>query len=250
MNITQINKLSVEELQDLSTEELMQAKEVLAKSKAKKSRLRLDVINVQLKKRQKEGENVEQASMDLETDETTEEITDSSKSTETEAEEEEAETEEAPEKEQKPKKPTPKKRTRKEKLSEIEEMKKKLEELQAQVQEQGEIFPPKLELNSEAIIHRLPKLSIETIQRYLVERPYRLMLVVDEKVDGELTIFRILYLNNRAFVLLDMTRDLDSTINASPADLLGKVLSLDGKKCPYSFYIEEQYILEEKEEGK
>ena len=129
-------------------------------------------------------------------------------------------------------------------------MKKKLEELQAQVQEQGEIFPPKLELNSEAIIHRLPKLSPETIQRYLVERPYRLMLVVDEKVDGELTIFRILYLNNRAFVLLDMTRDLDSTINASPADLMGKVLSLDGKKCPYSFYIEEQYKLEEEEEGK
>lgn len=247
MNITQINKMTVEDIQELSTEELLQAKDVLSKSKAKQSRLRRDIIDAQLKQRDDVPEQVEQLTL-------TEETTEDSTVTETTDEEEIDESDEEEETEVKKERKVPRKRKKKtesedkELLAQIEALQKQIDSLQESKAQ--ETFPPELTLSNGVELQRLGKLKTEEIQRYLVEKPFRLLLAVDEKIDGELTIFRVLFLNDKAFVILDLTRTLYSTINAIPSNLNGKVLSLDGKNCPYEFYIEEGYLLDEEEETK
>lgn len=65
MNIKQANALSVEEMDKMTDSELLEVVQVLKTSKAKQSRLKLDIVQGLVEKRKKSANKVEQQSLDI-----------------------------------------------------------------------------------------------------------------------------------------------------------------------------------------
>jgi hypothetical protein len=143
--------------------------------------------------------------------------------------------EEAPATEEAPKAPKSLKRIKKAKPNMDEMTAEQLKEYAKSLEEKTEDFPS--EINGEKSAYtRIEFDTLKEIQDHLIKKPMTLFMLVDEKLDENLTHFLVLFANTEIIVLLDRNREKNSTITVKQDKLDAEHITMDKIKFKYSFY--------------
>lgn len=146
------------------------------------------------------------------------------------------EVEEAPEAEadKKPAKPAkPAKVT-----DEVAELKKQLAKLEKEkALLQAEIFPKVIEREKGADLESLALPTVQDVQKLLIERPLQTFLYVHEGLDDKPTAFTVLFMNEEILVLLDRSRQKNTTLTLLVKNMTVKTVKIDNRECPFTFYL-------------
>lgn len=248
MTLIDALKLTVEDLQAKTLEELEELHNILTSSKQKKARLQADIVaGIMHAKRKAKAEQAD--AQEVATVENSVKVKPKKKATvkkvqaQAEADEQDAQAEQkqAEQKAEAKKKATTKKATKKTEAKSLEEMTK--DELLAYVkamqeQQAREIFPQVIE--GEKVRFVQVKLeTIQDIQKILLEKPYRLYLFADERLN-ELTQFVVLFANEEVIVLLDRNQQRNSTVTLKAEQLKQDYILFEKEgKFAYRFYLKE-----------
>lgn len=247
LTITQLIKIPVEELQAMEVAQLEELHTIASESKQKPAKRKADLISGIIAGKKKEAKKEEK---ELELVENSAKLKASSKkksSSKTKAEkkeapkkdtEEEAEQKEEVKAEEKPKKKSLK-RPKKEQPNVKQMSKEELEKLAATLLEENQKFPSVIAGQKVQYV-RQDFDTIEEIQTVLQTKPFTLFMTVDERVDNDLTFFQVLYASEDVLVMIDKTRQVNSTINLDTTKgLEAEHIVFEKKKYEYSFYTKE-----------
>lgn len=244
LTITQLIKLPVEELQAMEIAQLEELHTIAKESKQKPAKRRADLISGIIAGKKKEAKKEEK---ELELVENSAKLKAPKKKAKAEKkepqkkakkEEKEEEQKEEVKAEEKPKKKSLK-RPKKEQPNVKQMSKEELEKLAATLLEENQKFPSVIS-GQKVQYKRQDFETIEEIQTVLQTKPFTLFMTVDERIDNDLTFFQVLYASEDVIVMLDKTRQVNSTINLDTSKgLEAEHIVFEKKKYEYSFYIKE-----------
>jgi hypothetical protein len=231
-----------EAMENLEMSELLELHSVLRSSKQKKAKLQADIVGAQISKRTK-------AMKEAQEEQPEENLVLVENSVKTPIKPKVTTTNKKPvaKTTSKPKATTkvedkPKaKATSKPKPKALEEMSQ--EELlsyiqQMQEQQAKEIFPEVIDANT--IQFKQVKVdTVQDMQKFIIEHPMSLYLYMDEKLDNDLTQFTVLFANPEIVVMLDRTRQKNTTITLKPEQLKDGHYTDKNGKFPIRFYLRE-----------
>lgn len=257
MTIKEALQVQPEELATMTLEEVQTVADTLERSTAKQARLKLDVVKGTLEARRKEAKKAgnEEEAKEVQAVENSvkKKVAKKAKpklkapkqeAMELEEEEEEGQAEE-PKEEPKPKKaPKPKKKEDEAEAGEDEELKaikKKMAELEKEnAKLKAEVFPNRLERKGKAPLVAQTFKKVQDVQKVLVERPLELMIYAHEGIDDKPTAFIVLYMNEEILVLLDRSREANTTLTLDTKSVTEKSLKINNRECPYVYYLAEK----------
>lgn len=258
MTITQALSYTAEDLMNLEMQELVEIEDTLESSTSKRAMLKLDIVRSQIAQR----ENPKLAKA-LKEEKEAEQVTLEEVAEEAEEKEEPVKAKPKPKAKPKKKKNTPKKEEKPEETDSEEEegtneLENRIKQLELELQElenakvNEPIFPKVMDLDG-VDLHRIDEIGKEEIQKFLIERPLELFCFFNDTSHDDLTMSRVLYLNDEAMILFDHTNVENTAINIDPRGViyttteypkLKSYFMLDNAPCKFKFYAQK---LEEEE---
>lgn len=252
-NLTDALQVQPEEMDKLTLAELAELHNTLAGSKQKKARLQADIVASKIKQKKATTQEQLNAIMDkMDKEENEAELVPVENSVKPSIKKPiakmKSKQDAKPEtkKEEKPKaKATPKKSNKPKSLEDMNQEELLVYIQKMQEQQAKEIFPEVID--GEKIRFVQSKLeTIKDMQNALIENPMSVYLYMDEKLDDDLTQFTVLFANSDVIVMLDRTRQKNTTITLKPEQLKDGHFTDKNGKFPIRFYIRE--VKEVKEE--
>lgn len=152
--------------------------------------------------------------------------------------------------------PKPQPQSKPEQTDKMKELQKQMKEFQKQMKElaeenralKGKLFPDEIEINDGVVVEAIKLPELADIQRVLQDRPYKLMMYVHEGIDDQLTAFTVLFANEAILVLLDRSREINSTMTLQVKDMTESSVRIDNRDCPFNFYLTQLPSEEETDE--
>ena len=139
--------------------------------------------------------------------------------------------------------PTPKKAENKSEAQDVKALKAELEALRKEnATLKMELFPKEFESKGGATYSQFDMKTIGDLQKSLLETPLQLYAQIHEGIDDVATTMLLTYVNDNIILLVDKSRQIDSTLtlyckeaNFKNGDRM--TVKIDGKDCPIRFYL-------------
>lgn len=255
--ITEALAVFPEDLKSKPLEEVQAIADALATSTAKKAKLKLDLVIGTLEARRKEAKKSGDSAAEQDVKAIENSLKKKPRSNKPkkvapkkeEPKQEELPLEEKPEevaeepKPKSPKKAAPKKE-KTEKGAEGTSDKELLEKLAALEKEnaklKNKIFPDVIERKDKAPLVAQDLPNVKDVQKILIERPLELFMYCHEGLDDNSTVFTVLFMNEEILVLLDRSRQANTTLTLQVKNMRQRSVTIDKRECPFRFYLSEK----------
>lgn len=90
--------------------------------------------------------------------------------------------------------------------------------------------------------------KIRAIQQQLVATPYEMYALVHEGLDDVATTMQVVYMNESIIILVDKSREVNSTLTLLVPHMTRSAFKIDGRNCPYMFYVPQDEEEDDNEE--
>lgn len=116
---------------------------------------------------------------------------------------------------------------------------KQIDELKAEnAKLKADIFPAEIEMTKGKLVATDFK-EVLDVQKALIEKPYQVYIQVHEGLDDIATTFLVVFMNENKLILVDKSREKDTTLDLFTKDMTKTTVMIDKRPCPFKFYVKE-----------